>query len=79
MKNKLASVVAQLPGSLLYKIFQSLPTPEDPLWTKQLVELPRVTFSTIYKFLVGRKVALPKVSYLESIADVRVEQSLQKM
>ena len=47
------------------------------LRTKQLVELPRVTFSTIYKFLVERKVALPKVSYLKSIADVLAEQSLK--
>lgn len=54
-----------------------MPKPEDPLWTKQLVQLPTVTFSTIYKFLVDRKVVLSRGSYLESIADVRAEKSMQ--
>ena len=45
--------------------------------TKQLVQLPRVTFSTIYEFLVDRKVILPKVSYLENIADIQAKKSIQ--
>ena len=77
VQKKLTNVAAQQPGSILHKIFQSLPKSEDPLWTKQLVQLPRVTFSTIYEFLVDRKVVLPKVSYLESIADIRAEKSMQ--
>ena len=64
MQKKLTNVVAQQQGSLLYQIFKSLPKPEDTLWTKQLVQLPRVTFITIYGFLVDRKVILPKVKVL---------------
>ena len=78
VQKKLTNVAAQQPGSLSYTIFQSLPKPGDPLWTKQLVQqLPMITFSTIYKFLVDRKIVLSKVSYLESIADERAEKSMQ--
>jgi len=61
VQKKLTNVVAQQQGSLLYQIFKSLPKPEDTLWTKQLVQLPRVTFITIY---------------LESIADIRAGKSI---
>ena len=45
----------------------------DPQWTTKLCKLPKITFGTIYDFLVDRKVLLKKVSYLESIADRRAE------
>ena len=36
--------------------------------------MPKITFSTIYDFLVDRKILLKRVSYLESIADKRAEK-----
>ena len=77
VQKKLTNVAAQQPGSLLYKIYQSIPKPEDQLWTKQLVHLPEITFGTIYEFLVDRKVVLPKVSYLDSIANERADKVMQ--
>lgn len=77
IQRKLASLAAQKPESLSSKIFQSLPKLDDPLWTKQLIQLPKITFSVIYDFLVDRKVILRKVSYLESVADVRAEKYSQ--
>lgn len=77
IQRKLASLAAQKPESLSSKIFHSLPKLDDPLWTKQLIQLPKITFSVIYDFLVDRKVILWKVSYLESVADVRAEKYSQ--
>ena len=74
MRKKLTSFAAQHSESLLYRIYQSIPKPKDPL---QLIQLPKITFGTIYDFLVDRKVILPEVSYLESIADQRAEKAYQ--
>ena len=41
-------------------------------------KLPKITFSTIYKFSVERKVLRKKVSCMENLADVRAEMSVQK-
>ena len=57
------------PESLSYELLRSLPEYDDPEWTSQLHKLPRVTFSTIYRLVVDRKVRLKKASYLEEIAD----------
>ena len=75
MRKKLTSFAAQHSESLLYRIYQSIPKPKDQLWTNQLIQLPKITFGMIYDFLVHRKVILPKVSYLESIADQRAEKA----
>ena len=40
-----------------------------------LYRIYSITFGTIYDFLVDRKVILPKVSYLESVADQRAEKA----
>ena len=77
VQKKLTNAAAKQPGSLLYSIYQSIPKPEDKLWTKQLIHLPEITFGTIYEFLVDRKVVLPKVSYLDSIADERADKVMQ--
>lgn len=42
-------------------------------WTNRLYNLPKITFSTIYDYLVDRKLVLKKVACLESIADKRAE------
>ena len=61
------------PQSLSHDLIRSLPKYDDPQWTTRLHQLPKVTFSTIYSFLVDRKVSLKKVSYLEGIAERNVE------
>ena len=69
--NKLTSILP--PQSLSHDLIRSLPKYDDPQWTTRLHELPKITFSTIYSFLVDRKVSLKKVSYLEGIAEKNVE------
>jgi len=66
---KLVSVASKQPDSLSFQLLQAVPPTNDPEWTSQLHKLPKVTYSTIYNFLVDRKVPLKKVSYLESVAD----------
>jgi len=69
---KLAAV--QHPKSLTSKLLCSFPNEDDPQWTNRLYKTPEVSFSTIYDFLVDRKVLLKRVSYLESVADKRAEE-----
>lgn len=52
-------------------LVQSIPKVNDPLWTKELFKTPKVTYSTIYKYLVERKVLLRKTSQIESIIESR--------
>jgi len=76
--NKLLNLAAANSQSESVRLLQSLPEPNDPLWTKSLVCSPQITFSTIFKFLVQRKVYIKKVSHLESLPDIRARKSLQK-
>ena len=57
------------PDSRSYKLLQSMPSKEDPEWTKKLNCLPTITFGTIYDFLVSRKVFLKRVRDVEIIVD----------
>ena len=52
-------------------LVQSIPKINDHLWTKELYKAPKVTYSTIYKFLVERKVLLRKASHIENIIENR--------
>lgn len=70
---KLTSLAAKCPDSLPFKLLQAVPDVSDPGWTTKSCQLPKITFGTIYDFLVDRKVLLKKVSDLESVADTRAE------
>ena len=72
-RHKLTSLAAKCPDSLPFKLLQAVPDVSDPEWTTKLCKLPKITFGTIYDFLVDRKVLLKKVSDLESVADRRAE------
>ena len=72
---KLVSVASKQPESLSFQLLQFVPPPNDPQWTNQLNKLPEVTYSTIYDFLVDRKVLIKKVSYLEGVADENADAS----
>lgn len=52
----------------------SFPSEDDPQWSNRLYKIPEISFSTIYDFLVDRKVLLKRVSYLECVADKRAEE-----
>ena len=72
--NCLKKLISILPTqSLSYDLIRSLPKYDDPQWTARLHELPKITFSTIYSFLVDRKVSLKKVSYLEGISEKNLD------
>ena len=42
-------------------------------WTTRLYKIPKITFSTIYDFLVDLKLVIKKVACLESVIDKRAE------
>ena len=65
-------MAAKNPQSGMMKLLQAVPNVDDQQWT---TNLPKITFSTIYIFLVERKVLLQRVSYLECLADRRAELS----
>ena len=66
-------VASSTPGSMSMTLFQSVPSPKDKEWTNRLYNVPEITFSTIYDYLVDRKLILEKVTCLESVADKRAE------
>ena len=59
-------------------LLQSVPRPEDPLWTKSLIQIPKVTYSMIYEFLVDRKVSRKRINKLEALPDIRAEKLIHK-
>ena len=71
IRRKLAA--AQHPKSLTSMLSCSFPSEDDPQWTNRLYKIPEVSFSTIYDFLVDRKVLLKRVSYLESVAAEEIQ------
>ena len=72
-RHKLTSLAAKCPDSLPFKLLQAVPDVSDSEWTTKLCKLPKITFGTIYDFLVDRKVLLKNVSDLESVTDRRAE------
>ena len=71
---KLVSVALAQLQSLSCRLLQSVPPSDDLQWTSQLHKLPKVTYNTIYDFLVDRKVLLKKASHLriKMLMSVRV-------
>ena len=58
-----------------HHLLNSLPLPDDEQWTKQLQDLPTITFNTIYDFLVDRKILMKKVSHLENAMETQGQLS----
>lgn len=67
-------VATEKPDSVYRHLLESIPNAEDPRWTSRLYEVPKITFGTIYDYLVDRKFLLKRVSCLEGIADVRAKK-----
>ena len=70
-RQKLVTVSGTSPVNA--KLFESVPDAKDSHWTSRLYNLPKITFGTIYDYLVDRKVVLNKISSMESMADKRAE------
>ena len=62
-------------------LLQSIPPAKDACWTKALYKAPKVTFTTIYKFLVNcnRKVLLKKADHVENTVERRQNYMTKKV
>ena len=70
-RQKLATVSDA--SSVNAKLFQSVPDAQDVHWTNRLYNIPKITFGTMYNYLVDRKVIVNKIICLESMADRRAK------
>ncbi|XP_065904753.1 uncharacterized protein [Dysidea avara] len=71
VKNKLQSVSAKHRNFLDENLLQSVPKAKDNQWTKDIHKCPKITFGTIFKFLVDRKCFLRNADYVESAMERR--------
>ena len=79
VRNKLQTIAAKHKNPMDEVLFQSIPKAKDAQWTKDLYKAPKVTFGTIYKFLVDRKVFLKKANYVEKIVERRESCSIKEV
>ncbi|XP_065893458.1 uncharacterized protein [Dysidea avara] len=71
VKNKLQAVSAKHRHFLDENLLQSVPKAKDNQWTKDIHKCPKITFGTIFKFLVDRKCFLRNADYVESAMERR--------
>ena len=45
------------------RLLKSLPKPDDPLWMKNLIDIPQISFGGIFNFSAERKVPRKKINY----------------
>ena len=70
VQNKLqATAVSGRPEDVV--LLQVIPDVSDTLWTKEIYKAPKVTFSSIYRFLVERKVLLQRANRIENVIEKR--------
>ena len=55
---------------------QCIPKSNDTQWSKEIYRIPKVTFSTIYQFLVEHKVLVKKADCIDDIIERRNSSSL---
>ena len=60
-------------------LIRSVPPAKDPQWTKALYKAPKVTFGTIFRFLVDRKVLLKKVVHIENVSEKRESCTIENI
>ena len=61
-------------------LLQSIPKLNDKLWSKQIYKIPKITFGTIYDFLVECKMLAQKANCIDNIIEkVTVRHSVVKM
>ena len=79
VQHKLQTTAAKNKKSLDAILIQSIPRPNDVQWTKHLYKAPKITFGSIYRFLVERKVLLRKANHVENIVDQRDNCTLENV
>ena len=57
-------------------LLQTIPDVKDGLWTKEIYKAPKVTFSSIFQFLVDRKVLIKKANHIENVTERRDNSNL---
>ena len=73
-RHKVSSLAAGNPQYSSLKILDGLPDVDDPKWTSKLYELPKVTFGTIFDFLLDSKVKWAIWKVLLTRADIVTDQ-----
>ena len=71
VKNKLQGIAEKHSDPVESSLLQCIPKAKDKQWTQEICKCPKITFGTIFKFLVDRKVFLRNADYVESVAEKR--------
>jgi len=66
----------KIPSSTETVLLQSIPKESDSHWSKEIYKIPKITFSTIYQFLVERKALVQKADRVDNIIEKRNSLSL---
>jgi len=66
----------EIPSSTETVLLQSIPKANDSHWSKEMYKIPKITFSTIYQFLVERKALVQKADHVDNIIERRNSSSL---
>ena len=61
---QLKKKLLEIPSSTETVLLQSIPKANDSHWSKEIYKIPKITFSTIYQFLVERKALVQKADML---------------
>ena len=52
-------------------LVRTIPDMNDKLWSKEIYKAPKVTFSSIFQFLVDRKVLIRKANHVDNVIEKR--------
>jgi len=52
-------------------LVQTIPDIKDSLWSTEIYKAPKVTFSSIFQFLVDRKILIKKANSIENVIERR--------
>lgn len=58
---------------------QSIPTAKDKLWTKELYKAPKISFGTIFNFLVDSKVLIKKAVHVENVMEIKEKCTIEEV
>ena len=57
-------------------LVQAIPDVKDNLWSNEIYKAPKVTYSSIFQFLVDRKVLIKKANHIENVIERRDSSDL---
>lgn len=79
VQRKLQATAAKHSDCCDDSLLQSIPPAKDSDWTKELYKSPKVTFGTIFKYLVDRKVILKRAVQVENTAEIREKCAIEEV